>query len=99
MAMQALPPAFRDAIKVTRRMGYRYLWIDSLYILQDSYEDWEMESALMQEYYQNAMLTIAIDDSPGDHCDFLNRARDSNSSTITIPFQSTEITNLQVNQI
>jgi hypothetical protein len=91
MAMQALPPTFRDAIEVTRRLGYRYLWIDSLCILQDSYKDWEMESALMQEYYQNSILTIALDTTPGDHCGFLNRVRELNSSSISIPFQSTRI--------
>lgn len=29
-APSTLPQTFQDAIKVTRRLGYRYLWIDSL---------------------------------------------------------------------
>lgn len=91
LAIEALPPTFRDAIEVTRRLGYQYLWIDSLCILQDSYKDWEMESALMQEYYQNSLFTIALDTTPGDHCGFLNQIREMNSSVIAIPFQSTEV--------
>lgn len=34
-----LPANFRDAITITRRLGFRYLWIDSLCIIQDSRED------------------------------------------------------------
>src|SRR5436305_14453620 len=38
---QSLPKTFQDAIVVTRRLGYQYLWIDSLCIVQDSHRDWE----------------------------------------------------------
>ena len=31
-----LPRTFQDAMIVTRRLGFRYLWIDSLCIIQDS---------------------------------------------------------------
>lgn len=34
-----LPANFQDAVTITRRLGLRYLWIDSLCILQDSGED------------------------------------------------------------
>ncbi|KAH8594251.1 hypothetical protein B0O99DRAFT_712376, partial [Bisporella sp. PMI_857] len=30
---------FRDAVIITRRLEYKYLWIDSLCIIQDSKED------------------------------------------------------------
>lgn len=39
--MDELPKTFQDAIVITRRLGARYLWIDSLYIIQDSVEDWK----------------------------------------------------------
>lgn len=38
---------FRDAISITRPLGERYLWIDSLCIIQDSLSDWERESSQM----------------------------------------------------
>lgn len=44
---------------VTRRLGVRYLWIDSLCILQDSKADWEKESAVMGDIYASSFLTIA----------------------------------------
>ncbi|KAB5576438.1 heterokaryon incompatibility protein-domain-containing protein [Coniochaeta sp. 2T2.1] len=54
-----LPANFRDAITITRELGIRYLWIDSLCILQDSREDWEHESTLMAAVYGDATLTIS----------------------------------------
>ncbi|KAI9773031.1 MAG: hypothetical protein M1839_002232 [Geoglossum umbratile] len=60
---QNLPKTFRDAIVVMRRLGFRYLWIDALCILQDNVEDWEYESSQMGAYYQNAVFTIAAADA------------------------------------
>ncbi|KAH7274710.1 hypothetical protein MRS44_007030 [Fusarium solani] len=59
-----LSRTFRDAIMVTRELGCRYLWIDSLCIVQDDQEDWERESAQMASIYKNSFLTIAASRSP-----------------------------------
>lgn len=40
-------------------MGYRYIWIDSLCIIQDSVEDWEREAAVMGDVYKHATLNIS----------------------------------------
>jgi hypothetical protein len=64
MAMECLPANFRDAIIITRRLGFQYLWIDSLCILQDSKADWALESKDMGKIYQNAAMTIAASVSP-----------------------------------
>jgi hypothetical protein len=40
-----LSQTFQDAIILTWRLGFRYIWIDSLCIIQDSAEDWQIESA------------------------------------------------------
>jgi len=50
---------YQDAIMVTRRLGFRYLWIDSLCIIQDDKDDWEREAAQMAQVYSQAHLTIA----------------------------------------
>jgi hypothetical protein len=52
--------SFKDAIVVTRTLGIRYLWIDSLCICQDDYKDWEKEAAKMGSVYSNSYLTISI---------------------------------------
>ncbi|CZR66282.1 uncharacterized protein PAC_16183 [Phialocephala subalpina] len=54
-----MPPNFSDAVIITRRLGYRYLWIDSLCIIQDSKSDWETESQNMGNIYTNAAITLA----------------------------------------
>jgi hypothetical protein len=59
-----LPLTWKDAILVTRRLGFRYLWIDSLCIIQDSKDDWLMESARIQIVYKGASLTLMAEASP-----------------------------------
>jgi hypothetical protein len=54
-----LPRTFRDAAITCRRLGIRYLWIDSLCIVQDDEEDWQAESARMASVYADSTLTIA----------------------------------------
>ena len=57
--LASLPLTFQDAVDVTRKLGLRYLWIDSLCILQDSVEDWHKESAMMDKIYTHARVNIA----------------------------------------
>ncbi|CZR60247.1 uncharacterized protein PAC_10143 [Phialocephala subalpina] len=73
--LQGLPPlphSFRDAIRITKELGFRYLWIDSLCIIQDSVEDWQQESALMRDVYRNAAITISASASKDSHGGMLN---------------------------
>jgi hypothetical protein len=37
---EKLPRVFRDAFVATLRLGFSYVWIDSLCIVQDSRDDW-----------------------------------------------------------
>lgn len=55
------PKTFQDAILVTHGLGFRYLWIDSLCIVQDSTEDWNIESSRMQDVYACAVFNISAD--------------------------------------
>jgi hypothetical protein len=57
-AINSLPQNFQDAIYITRQLGFRYLWIDSMCIIQDSPEDWQLESVVMGNIYEQAALTI-----------------------------------------
>ena len=54
-----LPTTFQHAIMITRRLGIRFLWIDSLCIVQDDPSDWEMEASKMASIYSSSYLTIA----------------------------------------
>jgi len=57
--LDILPKTFADAIQTVRQLGIRYLWIDSLCIIQDSPNDWESEASQMGTYYKNAIATIS----------------------------------------
>ena len=57
--LKLLPKSFRDAINITRHLGFQYLWIDALCIIQDNAEDWEQEAAKMTSYYGQSMLIIS----------------------------------------
>lgn len=54
-----LPKTFQDAVIVTREIGVRYLWIDSLCIIQGDKQDWANEAGKMADVYQKAHLVIA----------------------------------------
>jgi len=49
-----------EAIRITRSLGFSYLWIDSLCIIQDSTTDWTNEAEMMSAVYNNAVCTIAF---------------------------------------
>ncbi|KAK4032177.1 heterokaryon incompatibility protein-domain-containing protein [Parachaetomium inaequale] len=59
IAWARLPQTFQDAVGFARRLGIRYLWIDSLCIIQDDQNDWRYEAARMASVYQNAVLVIS----------------------------------------
>ncbi|EHK25914.1 uncharacterized protein TRIVIDRAFT_79618 [Trichoderma virens Gv29-8] len=54
-----LPPTFFDAVRVCWQLGVRYLWIDSLCIIQDDPSDWDNEAPRMSDVYSHAWLTIS----------------------------------------
>ncbi|KAI1321908.1 heterokaryon incompatibility protein-domain-containing protein [Xylariaceae sp. FL0255] len=56
---QSLNKTFRDAVKVTLKLGMNHIWIDCLCIIQDSTEDWIAESNRMHEVYGKSTCTIA----------------------------------------
>jgi hypothetical protein len=59
IAFKDLTLAFQDTVHIVRRLGLRYLWIDSLCIVQDDEEDWRAESKTMATVYNRALFTLA----------------------------------------
>lgn len=57
--ISSLATNFRDAIFATARLGFRYVWIDSLCIIQGSAKDWQTEAPSMNKVYRNAFLTLS----------------------------------------
>lgn len=57
--LSQVPKSFRDALKIAAKLKVRYLWIDSLCIIQDSTEDWQREARLVSDVYTNSWCNIA----------------------------------------
>lgn len=68
----ALPQTLQDAILVTHHLGFEYLWIDALCIIQDDADDKLREIGEMQNTYQNAVVTIAAATASSVNQGFLN---------------------------
>ncbi|KAI9706211.1 MAG: hypothetical protein M1820_004972 [Bogoriella megaspora] len=56
--IKQMPKTFRDAVTATRLLGIRYLWIDSLCVVQDHLGDWETEARAMGRIFKGATLTL-----------------------------------------
>lgn len=59
LPIDSLSRTFQDALLATLELGFLYLWIDSLCIVQDDPEDWKRESHSMYEIYRNASCNIS----------------------------------------
>ena len=57
---RVLSKSFSDAVEITRQIGIRFLWIDSLCIIQGT-DDWAIEAAKMAQVYSQAYITISLD--------------------------------------
>ncbi|KAI0101345.1 hypothetical protein GGR51DRAFT_530355 [Nemania sp. FL0031] len=71
--VERLPKMFQDAITATRGLEIRYLWIDSLCIIQDDDDDWAAESKTMEDVYSLAHVTLAASSAPSSLVGFLER--------------------------
>ncbi|KAK1081767.1 hypothetical protein LTR33_004416 [Friedmanniomyces endolithicus] len=66
-SLALLPRTILDAMQVTKAAGERYLWVDSLCILQDNSEESSEQIANMDRVYGSALFTIVAAD--GEHAD------------------------------
>jgi hypothetical protein len=71
--IKSLPQSFKDAIEITWRLGFRYLWIDALCIIQGNAEDWAQEAGMMASYYGLSTLMISA-----------TEAKDSSQGILTV---------------
>lgn len=61
--LRQLPRTIRDAVRVTREIGLRYLWVDALCVMQgpgaEVFDEWNVEVAQMDKVYRDAYITIS----------------------------------------
>ncbi|KAJ8122919.1 hypothetical protein ONZ43_g1004 [Nemania bipapillata] len=73
--LSELPSTFQDAIAVAVELEIRYIWIDSLCIVQDDRDDWKREAAKMGDVYLHSYLTIAATRAANSEAGFLGPRR------------------------
>lgn len=55
---ERMPRTLRDAMDLVRALGLRYIWVDSLCIVQDDPEEWSSVAPLMGKLYGLGYLNI-----------------------------------------
>ncbi len=63
---------------MTRALGIRYLWIDSICIIQRDPKDWETEAGRMESVFSSAYCTLAATSSNSSEDGFLHRRKPRN---------------------
>jgi hypothetical protein len=72
-SIDELPATLADAVRVTWQLDLRFLWVDSICILQDGDQDWEIEAAKMQAVYGNALITLSANFGTGSSHGLFNQ--------------------------
>lgn len=68
LKLKDLPKTFRNVIGFAARLhNVQYIWIDSLCIIQDSSEDWLIESSQMHRVYSLSFLNISATAAEHSH--------------------------------
>ena len=71
--LESLQQSIQDAIFVTRKLGFRYIWVDALCIIQDCRKDKDVKISQMASIYKNAAVTIAASCSENSTDGFLSK--------------------------
>lgn len=74
-----LPDTFKDAVTMTHDMGIRYLWIDSICIIQGPDGDFNTESQKMEDVFSAAYCVVAASCARDQWDGFLKNRPESDS--------------------
>ncbi|KAK3176098.1 hypothetical protein OEA41_007420 [Lepraria neglecta] len=79
----------QHGIQVARELGYDYIWIDALCIIQGDSHDWAKQASLILEIYGNADLTIVAGRSDDSKKGFLESMSATSSALLAqLPYSS-----------
>ncbi|KAJ9644085.1 hypothetical protein H2199_003953 [Coniosporium tulheliwenetii] len=57
--LSSMPKNFSDAVHVAKSLDLKYIWIDSLCIIQGNKKDWQEHVLSMRSIYANSILNIS----------------------------------------
>jgi hypothetical protein len=84
--LENIPKTIKDAMVITKRLGFRYLWVDRLCIIQDNRYDWDTEAQKMGRIYESAVCIIAaVGAKDSEEGLFLPRKEEK---AVTLPFEN-----------
>lgn len=74
-SVKILPRRYQDFIMLAQRLQVRYVWIDSLCIIQegDGGADWRAEALAMDQVYQNSYCNVSADWGSGKRGLYIER--------------------------
>ncbi|KAI1560982.1 HET domain containing protein [Pyrenophora tritici-repentis] len=84
-----LSTTFQDAISFARELNIKYIWIDSLCIVQDSMADWAHQASQMANIFASAYLTIAASGAENGNQGLWNRVK---MAKFTKPYGNSDYT-------
>lgn len=91
----SLPATIRDAVKVTVGLGFSYLWVDSLCIVQDGAEAQKAKQiAQMPQIYSNAVVTLAASKSTRASNGFLDEVEIGTMTRLAVKLRYVDRKNL-----
>lgn len=67
----SMPQSLQDVVVVARGLGFRYIWVDALCIIQGDDEEWQNEHPRLSDVYLHATLVIAADKASDLNAGFL----------------------------
>jgi hypothetical protein len=73
--VRMLPRTFQDAVKITRSLGIRYLWVDALCIIQDDEDDLQAQIGKMEDVFRSAYVTLSATCATGSDDGFIRPNR------------------------
>jgi hypothetical protein len=77
-----LPATFQHAVTTTRNLGFRYLWIDSICIIQGPDGDFNKEAKRMEDVFSSAYCVLAASSANGQSYGFLKKRDEREYLTI-----------------
>ncbi|XXG99245.1 hypothetical protein Hte_005582 [Hypoxylon texense] len=83
MTWDEIPRTYADAFQLALLLGYNYVWVDALCIVQDDTKDWHAQAAEMGDVYRNTDMNIYASASTDENSGIFKR-RDPTLSGITI---------------
>jgi hypothetical protein len=87
-----LPETLQDAVHISRNLGFEFLWIDALCIIQDDQNDWAEQSAQMADIYRHSSLNLCAADSAGCGSGMVEKAAPHLMEIAAATAQSTGLT-------